>query len=76
MGAGRVTVTSAAVATEPDADRAGGDTKHLVHGAVVVMMRVDAIAPSTASTVALKQSHASRIGPGAGLKYAAVDDQR
>ena len=64
----------AMLAAEPNADRPDDDAEGFMRGAVVVMMRVDAVAPSAAPTVALEQSHASLSGLGAGLKYAAVDD--
>src|SRR6266404_6148258 len=66
----------AMLAAEPNADRPDDDAEDFMRGAVVVMMRVDAVAPSAAPTVALEQSHASLSGLGAGLKYATVDDQR
>ena len=45
-------------------------------GVVVVMMRVDAVAPRAAPTVALEQRQANLSGLGAGLKCTAVVDQR
>jgi hypothetical protein len=40
------------------------------------MMRVDAIAPRAAPTVALEQRQTNPSGRGARLKWTAVDDQR
>src|SRR5438445_10240598 len=54
-------------AAEPDAHRPGGDAEHFVRSAVIMMVRIDTVAPSAAPTVALEQRHTGLGGLGAGL---------
>jgi hypothetical protein len=66
----------AALAAEPDAGPARGDAEHLVCRAVIMMMRVDPIAPSPDPAIAGKEPFAGSGGARTGLKRPAIDDER
>ena len=66
----------AALAAEPHADGPGSDAEHLVRGAVIVMVRVDPVAPRRAPAVGGEQRFAVGGRIGAGFERTAVDDQR
>src|SRR5438270_12367353 len=48
------------LATKPDPGLAGGDAEHLMRGAVIVVMRVDAVAPGAGPAMLGEQPLAGR----------------
>src|SRR5215472_574530 len=66
----------AGFAAEPHPNRAGRDPQHLVCGAVIMVVRVNSVAPTAAPAILGEQLLAVGGASGAGLDRSAIDKHR
>src|SRR5690242_14004697 len=65
----------AGFAAEPYPNRPGGDTEHLVCRAVIMVVRINPVAPGAAPAIGGKEPLAFGGAPRTGLQRAAIDNR-